>query len=95
MEQIDNTPISEKEWINADPKTQVILDAIGRHWKICAHVRDSELGHVIRLQLQGGLEEEVCMTNCFGGRHLVNVEEWAIIVELNSAGVTIVNIDDA
>lgn len=86
---IADTPISEEAWQSARPGHR-LKDAYEREWIIMENrgARDGGWGLMLQLPTDE-LPEEFIMTSQLGGRHIVDADEWAIMMEFNNPGAEI------
>jgi len=89
MPDIQDTPITEEEWKNADPEKHKLKDAHGRLWTIRANLGGQTLGHALSVQCPGHDGEVLRMTNSQGRRHIID-EEHGTIIEFHKEGVALV-----
>ncbi len=92
MSDIGDTPITEEAWQNADPKKHKLKDKYGRLWSILRDVGPVSLGYALMVQCPGHPPEQLIMTTTFGGRHIVEEEEKAIMLEFHAEGVELVEV---
>lgn len=85
--------ITQQQWNDVQPGQQRLVDERGDAWDITGEGHHT-FGRVLRLRRQVDKhEEDFVMTSIYeGGPHIVEMEEYAIMVEFHGPSVHFVNV---